>query len=216
MLLLKKEKEVIELIEKHADKVEECLTVADQTLQAYLGGDISNAKTLARRTDHLETEADMIRHEVRDKLYYGAYMPLLREDIYKLVEKLDTVANSAEKCCDVFLNQRPVIPDLVKEDFLCIIKISMSIGESLKHAVLCYLKGTCPIEVARQHAKDIGLVESKVDSLEWDLTKKIFSSKLEYSHKLHLRNCLNNIVRISDMAEEAVDHLELLTLKAMI
>lgn len=215
MFIFKKEKEVIELIEKHVVKVVECLSVANETLQAYIGGDITKAKSLARHTDHLETEADMIRHEVRDKLYYGAYMPLLREDIYKLVEKLDTVANSAEKCCDAFLNQRPVVPNLAKEDFLIIIGISMGIGESLKHAVLCYLKGICPVEVARQHAKDIGLVESKVDSLEWDLTKKIFSSNLDYSHKLHLKTCLNHIAVISDMAEEAADHLELVTLKAM-
>jgi uncharacterized protein Yka (UPF0111/DUF47 family) len=126
------------------------------------------------------------------------------------------VANSAEKCCDTFLNQRPAVPDLAKADFLTIIGISMGIGESLKHAVLCYLKGICPVEVARQHAKDIGLVESKVDSLEWDLTKKIFSSSLEYSHKIHLKTCLNHIVAISDMAEEAADHLELVTLKAML
>ncbi len=216
MFIFKKEKEVIALIEKHTEKVEECLTVANETLQAYIGGDIPRAKNLARQTDHLETEADMIRHEIRDKLYYGAYMPLLREDIYKLVEKLDTVANSAEKCCDVFLNQRPVVPEFVKADFLTIIGISMNIGESLKHAVLCYLKGICPMEISRQHAKDIGLVESKVDSLEWDLTKKIFSSSLEYSHKIHLRNCLNHIVAISDKAEEAADHLELVTLKATI
>ena len=69
------------------------------------------------------------------------------------------------------------------------------------------------MEVSRQHAKDIGLVESKVDSLELDLTKKIFSSSLEYSHKIHLTNYLNHIVAISDKAEEAADHLELVTLK---
>ncbi len=47
-------------------------------------------------TVKIETQADLIRHEIRNKLYYGAYMPLLREDIYKLVECIDMVANSAE------------------------------------------------------------------------------------------------------------------------
>lgn len=220
MILLKKEKEVIELIEKHAEKVEECLNITEETLRSYLEKeipkDIPRAKQLARKADNLETQADMIRHEIRNKLYYGAYMPMLREDIYKLVESLDTVANAAEKCCDVFLNQRPIVPAFVKADFLTIIAASMGIGEPLKHAVLCYLKGICPVEVSRQHAKDIGLVESKVDCLEWDLTKKIFSSDMEYSHKLHLRLCLDHIVDISDKAEDSADHLELLTLKAMI
>lgn len=216
MILFRKEKEVIQLIEKHADKVDECMSVAQETLQAYLKEDIQKAKTLARETDRLETEADIIRHEVRDKLYGGAYMPLLREDVYKLVESLDMVANAAETCCDAFLNQRPVIPDFLKQDFLTIITTSTGVIKPLRHALMCYLKGLCPIEVSRQHAKDVGLVESKADSQDWDLTKKIFSSDLEYSHKLHLRICTEHIVDMTDKAENAADFLDVVALKAMI
>ncbi len=97
MILFKKEKEVLELIEKHAEKVEECMLSTFSTLQAYLNDDITIAKNLARQTDNLESQADLIRHQVRDKLYMGAYMPLLREDVYKLVESLDMVANTAEQ-----------------------------------------------------------------------------------------------------------------------
>jgi len=216
MFIFKKEKEVIELITRHAEKVEECLSTTAKTLQAYLLDDIALAKTQARRTDHIETEADVIRHEIRDKLYYGAYMPLLREDIYKLVESMDTVANAAEKCCDIFLNQRPGIPPELRADFSNIIQESMGVAEPLKHAVLCYLKGMCPIEVSRQHSKDIGLIESKVDSMEWDLTKKVFTSDLDYSLKIHLRGCLDNIVAVSDRAEDSADQLDLVILKSMV
>ena len=58
MIIFKKEKEVIELILQHVDKVEECIKVAIKTLQAYLKDDIQNAKKLARDTDRLEGEAD--------------------------------------------------------------------------------------------------------------------------------------------------------------
>lgn len=214
MILFKKEKEVLDLIEKHADKVEECISTSFTTIQAYLNDDITNAKQSARKTDNLETQADLIRHQVRDRLYMGAYMPMLREDIYKLVESFDKVANAAEKCCDIFLNQRPIIPDRLKPDFLTIMETSTSIIAPLKHTLLCYLKGLCPIEVSRQHAKEVGMIESKVDSMEWDLTKKIFSSDLRHSHKLHLKICVEHIVDLSDMAEWAADHLELVVLKA--
>ena len=216
MIIFKKEKEVIGLIAKHADKMEECLSTAIKTLQAYLKDDIDEAKHLARETDKIETEADLIRHEIRSKLYYGAYMPLLREDIYKLVESFDSVANAAEKCCDFFLNQRPAIPNFLKPDYVEVIKESLGVSAALKHSLLCYLEGRCPIEVARQHSKEIGLLESKVDKLEWDITKKIFSSDLDFSHKIHLRLCLDTIVDVSDLAEDAADRLELVTLKSMV
>jgi predicted phosphate transport protein (TIGR00153 family) len=214
-MLFKKEKEVIDLIEQHVDKMEACLETAMDTLQAYLNDDIDRAKMLARQTDALESEADLIRHQVRDRLYSGAYMPVLREDIYKLVESLDGVANAAEKCCDTFLNQRPEIPSELKPLYLEIIRASLGIGAPLKHAVLCYLQGICPVEVSRQHAKEVGMAESKVDSLEWDLTKLIFSSELTYGHKLHLRRCLDNIASVSDRAEDSADQLELVSLKTM-
>ena len=216
MILFKKEKKVIKLIEKHANKVEKCLKTALNSLQDYLNGDIESAKKLARKTDTLETEADLIRHDIRDRLYGGAYMPVLREDVYRLVESMDTVANAAEKCCDVFLNQRPDIPEFLKEDFLAIIITSIGIMEPLKHALICYLKGLCPIEVSRQHAKEVGIIESQVDILGWDLTKKIFTADLKRSHKLHLKICVEHIVDVTDKAEWAADHLEIVALKAMI
>ena len=214
-MLFKKEKEVIDLIEQHAAKMEACLSTAIETLLAYLDDDIAKAKTLARTTDALESEADLIRLQIRDRLYSGAYMPVLREDIYKLVESLDRVANAAEKCCDTFLNQRPEIPAELRSLYADIIRISLGIGEPLKNAVLCYLRGICPIEVSREHAKEVGLAESKVDSLEWDLTKEIFSSTLSYGHKVHLRRCLDNIASVSDRAEDSADQLELVSLKTM-
>ncbi len=214
-MLFKKEKEVIDLIEQHASKMEACLSTAVETLLTYLEGDIPKAKNLARRTDALESEADLIRLKIRDRLYSGAYMPVLREDIYKLVESLDRVANAAEKCCDTFLNQRPEIPPELRSLYADIIRISLGIGAPLKNAVLCYLRGICPVEVSREHAKEVGLAESKVDSMEWDLTKQIFSSAISYGHKVHLRRCLDNIASVSDRAEDSADQLELVSLKTM-
>ncbi len=215
MMLFKKEKEVIDLIEQHAAKMEACLSTAIETLLAYLDDDIAKAKTLARKTDALESDADLIRLQIRDRLYSGAYMPVLREDIYKLVESIDRVANAAEKCCDTFLNQRPEIPTKLRSLYADIIRVSLGIGEPLKNAVLCYLRGICPVEVSREHAKEVGLAESNVDSMEWDLTKRIFSSQLTYGHKVHLRRCLDNIASVSDRAEDSADQLELVSLKTM-
>ncbi len=106
MLLFKKEKKVIEHILKHLDLVEETLKTGIRTIEFYLEGNISEAKVLARKVRSTESEADIVRYETRDKLYSGAYLPLLREDIYKLIESIDKVANAGEACCDFFLNQR--------------------------------------------------------------------------------------------------------------
>lgn len=216
MILFKKEKEVIELILKHLDMTEETIKDCLKTIEFYLDDNINEAKILARKTRSSESEADLVRYEIRDKLYRGAYLPLLREDIYKLVESIDKVGNAAEACSDFFLNQRPLIPDELKPHFLDVAKESMEIIDSLKLAVLCYLKGDCSIETIRDHTREIGLQESRVDKHEWDLTKEIFNSKLDFAHQSHLKLCLDSVVEVSDRAEDAGDQLELATLKTMV
>ena len=215
-MLFKKEKEVIELILKHLDLVEDAMKTGINTVENYLENNISEAKELARKVRSLESEADVVRYETRDKLYSGAYLPLLREDIYKLIESIDKVANAGEATCDFFLNQRPVIPDELKPAFFEVVKESLGIIDNLKLAVLCYFKGECKIEVVREHTKEVGMQESRVDKLEWDLTKAILTSPMDLANKLHLRLCLESIVEISDRAEDAGDQLELATLKSMV
>jgi uncharacterized protein Yka (UPF0111/DUF47 family) len=63
---------------------------------------------------------------------------------------------------------------------------------------------------------EIGLQESRVDKLEWDLTKEIFTSSMDFAHQIHLKNCLDHIVEVSDRAEDAGEQLELATLKSMV
>ena len=212
----KKEKEVIELIMQHVSKVEECLVTTRRAIEVYLTGDTSEAKALSHKVDNIETEADLITHTIRDKLYSGAYLPRIREDIHRLVESLDRVANAAETCSDFFLNQRPHIPESLKSLFLSAAQESLGIGAPLKDAVLCFLKGECPMEEIRHHSGAVGLKESAVDDIEWDLTKAIFTSPLEHSHKIHLKQCLNTIAEVSDRAEDAADQLELVTLKSVV
>jgi len=213
-MFFKKEKEVIELIIKYLDEAEKCMTSCKDAVKHYIDNDIKNAKVLARQTRTLESDADIIRYEIRDKLYSGAYLPVLREDIYKLVESIDKVANAAEAFCDFFLNQRPQIPDDLKPQFWDAISRSLGTFEPLREAVLCFIKGECPTQVARDYAKEVGLQESVVDKVEWDLTKAIFISKKDYSHKLHLKLCLDSITEVSDRAEDAADQLSLTILKS--
>ena len=215
MILFRREKEVIELIHRHGRKVAECHDTSAQTIQTYIAGDIKTAKGMARRAADLESAADVIRYEIRDKLYSGAYMPILREDIYKLVESIDKVANAAEACCDFFLNQRPLIPADLSAGFQEISGTSLGIFKALEPAVECYLNGSCTIDTVREHTRKVGMIESEVDKQEWDLTKAIFISGLDYSHKLHLKRCLDAIVEVSDRAEDTADHLVLVTLKSM-
>jgi len=215
-VIFKKEKKVIDLILKHLDTVEECLTTAVETVATYLKGEIPKAKSLALKVDGIETKADFVRYSIRDKLYAGAYLPMIREDIYNVVERIDKVCDAAEACCDFFLDQRPQIPEELKPQFLRVTQESFSILAPLKDAMVNYVEEGGKIKVIREKAKQVGIKESDVDKIEWDLTRQIFTSSLDWGHKVHLRLCLDTIVEISDRAEDAADQLELAIIKSRV
>jgi len=212
-MFYRKEKQVNELILKHLEEVDNCLKTALKTVEEYLSSNIQEAKSLAIKVDQIETETDSVRREIIGKLYSGAYLPSLRSDILHLVEHLDKIADGAEACCDFFLDQRPEIPQEMKSNFFKIMERSISTFVPLKEAIDSFFSDTFDVETIREKTKEVGIIESVVDKEEWDITRDIFKTKLDCGHKLHLKLCLESIVEISDMAEDAADELEIIIIK---
>ena len=211
-MLYKKEKAVNELILKHLRWVDDCLKLALKTVREYLSGNLEEAKSLALKVDRCETETDEILREIMSKLYSGAYLPSLRSDILHLVQHLDSLANAAEACCDFFLDQRPDIPEQMRPNFLSVTEKSISSCTPLREAVGLFFKDD-DIKAIREKAREVGIMESAVDKEEWDITRDIFKTNLDYGHKIHLRLCLDSIVEISDRAEDTSDQLQLIIIK---
>jgi predicted phosphate transport protein (TIGR00153 family) len=215
-MMFKKEKEVIGDMIEHINAVEACAKTALRAIEIYIEGDTTESKALSLKVNDIETQADFIRYGIWDKLYSGAYLPTLREGINKMVESMDKVANAAEACCDFFLAQRIEIPDELKPQFIRVTRESFGIVAPLRDAMLSYIEGKGDVPSVREKAKQVGITESNVDEMEWELTRQIFTSSLEYAHKIHLKLCLDNIVEIADRAEDAADQLELHTMKSMV
>jgi len=211
-MAFRKEKEINELILKHLDTVCSCLQLALDTVKEYLNDRINEAKALARKVDRSETEADVILREIMSKLYSGAYLPSLRSDIFHLVQNIDGIANAAEACCDFFLDQRPEIPQEMRQHFWRIMERSISSCTPLMEAARSFLKGEDP-GIIQEDAKLVGIMESEVDKEEWDLTRDIFKTDLDYGHKIHLKQCLESITTISDRAEDTSDQMQLIIIK---
>ncbi len=212
-MFFKKEKEVDKLLHKYLDAVEECVDLGKASIQKYLDGESDAAEKLGCQAFDRETDADTIRYTIRDKLFSGAYLPLVREDIYTLIEYVDKVCNQSEECCDFFLYQQPEFPEALIPEFKALAKGSFESYAPLKQSILCFLSGECSLNDVREHSKAVGLKESEVDKLERSLTRKIFSIDIELARKLHLRRTIHRIIAVSDVAENAADVLDLIAIK---
>ena len=80
----------------------------------------------------------------------------------------------------------------------------------------CFFKPKGEIELLREHTSKVGDLETAVDNLQADFTRKIFESSMGMGEKLHLCQLLKYITRIADRTEDAADELQFAAMKAMI
>jgi len=216
MQIFKKEKHVVRLVLEHIDKTAECVQTTTENVKAFVSGNYASAEIAASRISNFESEADTLLREIRNLLYSGAYLPLIRGDIYRLMSRVDDVANKAEDCYDFFHYQKPEIAEEYRAQIIAILELTAGCFLEFKKALQAYLDPKSDIDIVREHTKKVSELESIIDDNEQALTANIFDSSLEKSNKIHLRQCLTHIVTISDTIEDAADELELAGVKAIV
>lgn len=216
MEIFKKEKRVRKLILEHVDKTSECVRAAIDAVNVFLSGDHSEAAVANGRVNTLESEADSLLRGIRDLLYSGAYLPLIRGDIYRLMTAVDLVANAAESCYDFFAYQEPQIPETYRADFTKVLELTEETLREFERALRIYFKPKGKLEFVREHSQRVSKLESLVDDVERALTAQIFESSLDKSEKIHLRRALTHLALISDRIEDATDELEMTAVKSIL
>ncbi|NIP98809.1 MAG: DUF47 family protein, partial [Akkermansiaceae bacterium] len=106
--------------------------------------------------------------------------------------------------------------DQFKEPIRKLAHASFSIIEPLHKIVRAFFKPKGMLDDIRDYHKAVGVQESDVDQLEWDLTVDLYNSSLDLASKHHLKKALDRIVHVSDRAEDSADALELVALKSVL
>ncbi len=215
MFIFKKEKQVVKLVLAHIDKTSECLDAVTGAIKDYVSGNRQEMETHSSRINHLETEADRLLREIRELLYSGAYLPLIRGDIHRLMSTVDDIANKAEDCYEFVSVQTPEIPEQCHAEIVAIIDLTEGCFVEFRKALKAFFKPKGELDALRKHTKKVGELESLIDDNEHTLTTQIFHLELPLSEKLHFQQFITTITRISDVVEDAADELELVSFKSI-
>jgi len=211
MIFGKKEDEVSDLIEQHSKLVQKCLDYFKEGLESYLNDNLCICDDIREKIVRKEHEADEVRREIQMKLYDGAFMPLYRDDIYLFIDKLDNIADETKHLINVLVLEKPHIPKTLSDDFYNLMNESVSPYKDLKVA-LRYFKSDKEKTLAS--TLQVEKKESKVDLMEHDLRKKIFSIEdLSLAQRLHMRSYSLHLALISDIIEDCSDIIEMMLVK---
>ncbi len=201
---------IINLFERHSNKVELCLEKFSKTIELYIEkGGTSEVKELSNNVHSLETEADTIRREIIQLLIKEKYLlPNTRRDFLNLLEYLDKVADYAEATLDYVILQAMDISDIGKNYIKEILKITINQFNFLKKAVNLLFED---IDEAYNYVTQIEKLESKVDEIERELISRLSKrDELSYGLKGLYRDFVTMIANISDVIEDAGDEIELI------
>jgi predicted phosphate transport protein (TIGR00153 family) len=155
----------------------------------------------------LEREGDAIRREVISHIYEGAFLPYLRPDLCKFVELVDEVFGLLKDTVSYYLEAG--LPAKLKDDSSRVALLNQRMCEMLLITFEAMLRG----EDLREKIFAIRIYEKKIDDIKFSLMSDAHEVPIENFWKGKvLSDLLSSLTWISDMIEDASDHLQIIHL----
>ena len=215
-MLLKKEREVVNLMDRHLDDVEEWVKTASAAVESYIKGDISEAASLTLKVKEINNAADSIQTDIWEKLCNGAYLPMIRGDLLTLMKSVENIADAAKACCDMFQFQQPKIPEELKDRFFHLAEESFNLIHPIRACVIHYLKGDGDINFIKESVRRFREKKAVVNNIGYGLTQEIFNSCHDPWHKTQLKACMEGILEVSVQAGETAYEFQRISIKLII
>ncbi|QTA87991.1 TIGR00153 family protein [Desulfonema magnum] len=194
----KKEQSVIESINRHI----RLLCTACETFSTALKNRDAN---LMRNIIELEREGDFVRRNIISDIYQGAFLPYLRPELCRFVEIVDRVFDLLEDTALQYLDTE--IPEQVKDECARVSFLNVRICEMLLITFDAMVKG----DDLREKTLAIRIYEKKIDDIKFDLIRDIRKLPITnfWEGKI-LADFVSGLTTISDIIEDASDHLQII------
>ncbi len=205
-------KSPFERLQSHADKVKECAHMFRKAAVCHMGQDCKQFDILTEQVSKLESEADLIKRNIRSHLPRGILMQVDKFQFLDYLREQDKVLDEVEEAL-FWLSFRPKgIPDEVAADFHNLIEAVLPPIERLSDLVALareYFRSKS--ESQRVKIKDlvqtIRKYEHDADHLERELKFKIFDHINDPLLVFHLIILVEHVGNITNHAENAADRM---------
>ena len=208
--IFKKTQDLEKMITSFLLNIIQAGVVYGQAMNCYsLSGVDDEFKTYLQKVSDLEAENDSYRRAIENNLYAYMILPDMRSDILRLLEMCDKVINKYESNLLVVSVERPkLLPDL-RENLLKMIQTDLECVGSLISGVRIFFSGSD----IKEYTQKTYQMEHLVDSQALQLKSFVFQSKIELARKIQLKEFIYNIEKISDIAEDTADILNIMAVK---
>lgn len=201
------------LVFEYLEALQQCKENFSRAMSACLlyGARSEDFKFHIGQTHKHESRADDIVQEINDLMYGKALLPESRSDIMGLLEALETLPNRFEHILYMLQNQKVPIPRRIWSDINEMVKLSLECCELVVSQVEGLFKkdGDLRALMAQIDAK-----ESHCDHIERKIITKTFDdASIDPFEKLQLRDLVESLSDVSDLADRISKRINIIGLK---
>jgi hypothetical protein len=203
--LLPREGNFFEMFDQHADRIVEAARAFEQLVLNY-NDPILREKHNAD-VDSAERAADRITHDVNKLLHKTFITPIDREQIHKLINTMDDVADLIQDSAETMaLYDVRVMTDEIKR----LTDLSVKCCERLKTAVglLSKLSDADTAEAALKTCEEIDRLESDADRVMRSAMSKLFREEPDVREVIKLKAIYQLLETITDRCEDVANLIE--------
>jgi uncharacterized protein len=203
--LLPREGNFFDMFNQHADRTVEAAHAFAKLVAHY--GDTGLRERYNRDVDQAESAADRITHDVNRLLHQTFITPIDREQIHKLINTMDDVADLIQDSAETMaLYDVRVMTDEIKQ----LTDISVKCCERLASAVklLGTISDHATAEAALKTCEEIDKLESDADRVMRSAMSRLFRSEPDVRELIKLKAIYELLESITDKCEDVANLIE--------
>ena len=211
MFFASKQKKIQARISLYCKTVSDCVDVFKRSILQYCkDSDRDAVRESFHEVHKAESLADDIRREIEVMMYSKALFPESRGDILGLLETMDKVPNQAEACVQMIHEQRITIPEAFASRMQELTEVCSRCVQAMLDSVNKLFTDYTSATVA---VGKIDELETEADHIESALKEGLFSSEMDGTDKILLRDLVKQVAGICDRAENVGDRIRIIVAK---
>jgi uncharacterized protein len=203
--LLPREGNFFEMFNQHADRIVEAAHAFSNLVTHY--SDTHMREQYNRDVDNAERAADRVTHDVNKMLHQTFITPIDREQIHKLINTMDDVADLIQDSAETM-----ALYDVkfMTEDIKRLTDISVKCCERLAAAVklLGSISEKSSAEAALKTCEEIDKLESDADRVMRSAMSKLFREEPDVREVIKLKAVYELLETITDKCEDVANLIE--------
>jgi predicted phosphate transport protein (TIGR00153 family) len=203
--LLPREGNFFEMFNQHAERIVEAARAFENLVANY--NDIHLREQYNRDVDNAERAADRVTHEVNRALHKTFITPIDREQIHKLINTMDDVADLIQDSAETM-----ALYDVrhMTEEIVRLTALSVKCCDRLKDAVKFLSKIAEPAvaEAVLKTCEEIDRLESDADRVMRSAMSKLFREEPDVREVIKLKAIYELLETITDKCEDVANVIE--------